>query len=46
MTIGGSGATIEIGAPDNRIPVLRTRPDAPGQRSLHPVLGPVVTALA
>ena len=35
----------EAGAPENRIVVLRTCPDAPS-RNLHPVLGPVVTALA
>jgi hypothetical protein len=33
----------EAGAPENRIVVLRTCPDAPS-RNLHPVLGPVVTA--
>jgi hypothetical protein len=33
----------EVGAPENRIVVLRTCPDAPS-RNLHPVLGPVVTA--
>ena len=35
----------EAGAPENRIVVLRTCPDAPS-RNLHPVLGPVVTARA
>ena len=38
-----SGATNEVGAPENRIAVRRTSPDAPG-RNLHLVLGPVVTA--
>jgi hypothetical protein len=33
----------EAGAPENRMAVLRTCPDAPS-RNLYPVLGPVVTA--